>query len=60
MPVSRQVSDYVSIYNYVGSYACREAGEPGKARNYFPQDKQYLVTRGGELQLLLACPWVLC
>lgn len=42
------------------SHACREAGEPGKARNYFPQDKQYLVTRGGELQpVLLASPWVL-
>jgi hypothetical protein len=27
---------------------CREAGDASKARNYFPQDKQYLVTRGGK------------
>lgn len=26
----------------------RESGDPAKARAYFPADKQYLVTRGGE------------
>lgn len=34
--------------------SCRESGDPSKARSYFPQDKQYLVTRGGEWPPLAA------
>ena len=30
------------------SHVYREKGEPSKARDYLPADKQYLVTHGGQ------------
>lgn len=29
-------------------FSCREKGEPSRARDFLPPDKQYLVTRNGE------------